>query len=171
MKVNLKKAVVFILFTAAATGLMAQDNLKSERVGDMEVRWQVDDGNLYFEVSAPTSGWIAVGFNPEKKMKDADVIIGCVKEGGEVVIEDHFGTSMVSHTLDTELGGENQINDPEGSEENGVTTLKFVIPLDSGDAYDTVMVPGNTYTMIVAFGADDNMKQRHSFRDHIEFEL
>ena len=46
--------------------------------------WKIDGDTLHAKVSAKTKGWVAVGFNPTKKMQDANYIIGFVK-GGDVL--------------------------------------------------------------------------------------
>jgi len=131
-------------------------------VDGIELQWRTDDEYLYVNVSAPTTGWVAVGFDPTNQMADANIIIGYVNDGGEVMIRDDFGTSSTSHASDESLGGTDNTTEHYGMEDAGTTMLHFKIPLDSGDMYDKVLVPGNNYNVILAYGSADNFTGFHT---------
>ncbi len=122
------------------------------------LEWMVDSTDMFhIAISAPTTGWVAVGFNPSTMKKDADLIIGYVK-GDSVFIQDNFGVSAVLHEPDTSLGGTDDVHAASGSEEDGVTRIAFSIPLDSGDKYDQKLARGESVKVILACapnGADD----------------
>jgi hypothetical protein len=115
---------------------------------------------IHVKLMYPTTGWIAIGFNPSKKMKDANIIIGSADKDG-FTIEDHFGTSQVSHRPDTDLGGKNDIIEGGCSEKDNVTTMWFSIPLESGDKNDTVLRAGATVQVIFAAGKKDGTGFKH----------
>lgn len=127
-------------------------------VSGFHLEWMVDSTDmLHIALSAPTTGWVAVGFNPSTMKKDANLLIGYVK-GDSVFIQDNFGTSAVLHEPDTSLGGTDDIRDVSGSEEDGVTRIAFSIPLDSGDKHDRKLARGELVKVILACapnGADD----------------
>jgi len=133
-------------------------------------QWMTDDEYLYGMVSAPTSGWVAVGFDPTNQMADANIIIGYV-DGGMVSIRDDFGTSSTSHASDTSLGGTDNIMDPGGMEENGDTMISFKIPLNSTDMYDQELIPGENYTIILAYGSADNFTSYHTLATFTDIDL
>lgn len=137
-----------------------------------ELRWRVLGENLEVSVSYATTGWVAVGFDPTRMMRDANIIIGYVADG-EAVITDQYGNSTITHRPDTDLGGSDDLTSASGTEEDGVTTLSFVMPLDSGDEYDRALEPGETYTVILAHGADgvDDMETYHEGRASMEITL
>ncbi len=124
--------------------------------------WRNDAEYLYMAMEGATSGWIAIGIEPSQGMKDADYILGYVKDG-EALIWDAFGTAPTgaNHPPDEELGGTNDIIAFAGVEENGITRFEFQIPLNSGDVYDKVLVPGGTYNIIVAMGRSDDFNAYH----------
>jgi hypothetical protein len=124
------------------------------------LQWKVDGENLQVRLAAVTGGWIAVGFHPTRRMEDSNIIIGYVKDG-QVFMSDHYGTGQTTHTADEELGGTNDITEPQGGEENGGTWLSFTIPLDSGDRYDRVLRPGNSYRVNLAAGQEDDFGTYH----------
>ena len=123
--------------------------------------WKVEGDTLHGKVSAKTKGWVAVGFNPSKKMKDANYIIGYVKDG-EAKVADHFGNKATGHSSDEKLGGTSDVTLVGGSEDGGVTTIEFTIPVDSGDEYDSALSVDGDTVVLLAFGPDrDSLKPRH----------
>src|SRR6056297_1411305 len=84
------------------TPQQAGDGYKVITADELEFRWIVEDESLKVEVTAPTTGWVAVGFNPSRVMKDADFKFGFVK-AGNLSMSDHFGSGTFSHEADTEL--------------------------------------------------------------------
>lgn len=139
-------------------------------VGDITVECKLSADSLELTLSAPTNGWIAVGFEPSSVMKDANIIIGAV-EGGSVRVEDHFGVSTFGHEPDTNMGGTKDVEVLSGSESGGETSFSFTMPLDSGDDYDTPLSAGDKVKVILAYGKDDNFGKKHSYRASAELTL
>jgi hypothetical protein len=134
-------------------------------------QWMTDADYLYGMVTAPTTGWVSVGFDPTNQMADANILIGYVESNGTVNMRDDFGTTAFSHASDTSLGGTDNIMEQGGEETGGSTMLSFKIPLNSGDQYDRVLVPGNTYTIILAYGSSDNYTGIHSEATSTDIDL
>jgi hypothetical protein len=135
-------------------------------------KWRADSATLSCEVTAPTTGWVSVGFAPSKMMKDADIIIGYVS-GTEVTIEDHFGTGIIAHKSDTALGGADNLTGKKGIERNDTTTIGFTMPLNSGDRNDKALEKGREYKIILAYGprGKDNAKSKHGKRGSAKIRL
>ncbi len=134
-------------------------------VSGFVLRWEtLAGGDLAVELTGPTTGWVAVGFDPSMMMLDANIIIGYVS-GGSTYIRDDWGWQTTSHRADTLLGGSNDVTIDGGSESGGNTEIRFTIPLDSGDQYDKPLVPGNTYPILLARGPDgaDDFSTYHAF--------
>lgn len=143
----------------------AQDYAHSLDAGqDMKVFWTVDGDNIMVKLSAPTEGWVAIGFDPEEDMMGANIIIGAVKNG-KVRIEDHYGDRKRGHSPDDKLGGKNDVVNPEGMEEGGVTTISFTLPLAAGDKFDKTIDVSKDYRIMVAFGSGrDSFSAGHQYR-------
>ena len=167
----MKKIIILIIIVLVLCSPLYSGETKSVTVETVKINWQIDGDNLIMELTAPTEGWISIGFNPSSKMKDANIIIGCVDGSGSPIMEDHFGTSPISHKSDSDLGGTGNITIISGKEMNKTTTLKFSIPLNSGDSYDTILVPGKTTVIIIAYGTSDNFSKKHSKRYKAEIVL
>lgn len=120
----------------------------------------VKGANLEVTVRAPTSGWVAVGFNPSNKMKDADFLIGYVKDG-KAFARDDFGTGTGSHAEDAKIGGKDNLVSFSGVEKDGVTEVTFVVPRDSGDAKDSKLLAGE-HSVILAYSRGDSFAAGHA---------
>lgn len=166
---SISLALAFLLFWAPS--LWAKDYQHSLKIDKMQFSWNLNETTLDIKISAKTTGWVGIGFNPETSMLGANIILGYVKDG-KVSIEDHYGTQKRAHGPDGKEGGGVHITHPEGTEENGVTTLAFTIPLNSGDKYDPPVKADGTNTLIFAYGGSrDSLKTRHGYRSTWEVNL
>jgi DOMON domain len=165
----MKKNIVFILFAiisilVLAPGIGAMEYKHSLEAKDMNFRWTVDETEIHIEISAKTTGWVGIGFNPEKAMQGANIIIGAVKKG-KVKIQDHYGNRQRGHIADTKEGGTDHVKNAMGNEKDGITTLSFTIPLNAGDKFDTEIKADGTDIIMLAYGGGrDNFTGRHPFR-------
>jgi hypothetical protein len=128
--------------------------------GDTVFQWKLSGDTLEGIMAAPANGWVSVGFNPTEMMKDANYVIGYV-EDGTAAIRDDYGTRLTSHAADTAEGGTSDVTLVSGVEENGWTIIRFTIPLDSGDALDGAITPGETTVILLAYGGSDSFTGIH----------
>lgn len=143
--------------------LQAADYQHSLTVDRMTFAWSVTGENLVVKLSAPTTGWVAVGFNPTDMMKDANIIIGFVKDG-KVEISDDFGVQPTQHFPDSKRDGADNVTVIGGSESGNTTTLEFSLPLKNGDPNDCVIDPKADTKVMLAYGPDrDSTKLKHQF--------
>jgi hypothetical protein len=156
----------------APDGGTAPDIMKTVTSSSVTLSWLVRGDFLDVKLSAPTTGWVAVGWNPSNRMKDADIQVGFVS-GGDVKIRDDFGTSQTRHESDESLGGKSNVINISGSESGGTTQLAFTIPLSSGDRYDTTLSGGQNVKVILAYGAQgaDDFDSYHAGRGFVEIKL
>jgi hypothetical protein len=161
--------MLFLVFSSSAvraeddgaTGATSKVKITSSvAVKDFVFEYRIDGGNLVGKLTYPTTGWVAVGFKPTKKMQGANIIIGSA-DGKESTVADHFGTGPVSHKPDDQIGGSNNLIEASCSESDGVTTMWFTIPLDSGDEKDVKLVKGETIKVIFAAGKKDGFGLKH----------
>lgn len=152
--------VVFLFVSAVGAAEYSHKITKKA----MDFEWTVNGENLDVRISAKTEGWVAIGFNPSHDMRDANIIMGYVKDG-KVKVSDEFGTSDTSHDSDVKLGGTENVSNISGKEENGTTTIAFTIPLSSGDQKDNPIVVNGETVVIMAHGAGrDSFNTRHEAR-------
>lgn len=162
MRGKITSLVISLMFLLGMTGnvIAAEYDHKAE-VRGMEFSWKVADGNLHIKLMGRTKGWVGIGFNPSKGMQDANFILGYVDKG-KVEISDEFGDTPINHKSDEEMGGTSDVTVVGGEEKGRATTLEFVIPLDSGDKYDSVLDPQGETTVLLAFGGNrDSLRSKH----------
>ncbi len=121
---------------------------------DMHVYWQVQDESLYVRLSGPTTGWVSIGFEslPGQVMQGVNYILGYVTNDSVLHVQDNYGDGPVTHVSDVSLGGVDNIQPVKGIETNGRTQIIFKIPLNSGDIFDRILEPGNSYSVQLAYG-------------------
>lgn len=167
----LRCVLVSAIISLSANFSIAADYDHETKVEDMTFAWKVDGANLHVKLSADTTGWIGIGFNPEEEMKGANYILGYVK-GGKVKLTDDYGDSARGHKEDEKLGGTTDVTAVGGEEKGDTTTIEFTIPLDSGDKYDSVLTPdGDTVVLLAYGGKRDSFKSKHKFRKSLKVNL
>jgi len=135
----------------------------SNNYGEYTIHWRSDEQYIYIGIKAKTSGWVAIGFEPSSRMKDADMVFGFV-QGGKTIISDQFSTGTYGpHAPDTELGGTDDILEFGGKEEGGFTIIEFKRALDTSDQYAKALAEGAT-KIIWAYGSDDEITTKHAVR-------
>lgn len=133
-------------------------------VDDMQFNWRIAGETINIKLSADTTGWVGIGFNPSEEMKDANFIIGYVKKG-KVKITDHFGTSKRQHEKDTKIGGNRDLTNISGQEADGVTEIAFTIPLNSQDSKDKALSIDRDTKVLLAYGTGrDSFRSKHKFK-------
>jgi len=138
---------------------------------NMVFEWKLEKEMITIRISAKTTGWVGIGFNPTVEMKDANFIIGYVKEG-KVKVTDHFGITNRQHQNDTKIGGKKNITNITGSEKNKVTEIGFTLPLNSGDPKDQVLYPDKETVVLLAHGSGrDSFRAKHQFRTSLKVNL
>lgn len=169
----MKKLITFLVFTLLIISSAYSQNWQEVTVSGITLRWATTSATeLSVELSAATTGWVSVGFDPVMGMQGANIIIGYYASGS-AEIRDDFGVAPTGHDADTNLGGTSDLTVDGGSESSGVTEIQFTIPLDSGDQYDKALVPGNSYLVMLAHGSNgaDNFTSPHATRDTTTIEI
>lgn len=138
--------------------------------GDYEINWAGDATYICIGLKAKTTGWVALGIQPASTMKDADIVLGFVKDGKTTVFDQFSTGSYGPHSLDTELGGNNDILEFGGKEVGGYITIEFKRALDTGDKYDHPLLKG-VNQIIWSYGSDDQSTIKHVNRGYGELDL
>ncbi len=158
----------FLLLVAAipllSGSLFASDYAHKLELNDMTVFWTLDGDQVHMELSAKTTGWVSIGIDPEDAMGGGDILIGAVKNN-KVRIGDHFADRKRGHSPDEKLGGSNQVMDPAGKEENGVTTISFTRLVTASEEWDKPILTSGKTRVMFAFGTGrDSFVAGHHYR-------
>ena len=154
-----------------ADGVISADEYaQTKTYGDFSISWSNDSDYIYIGMKTKTAGWVAVGFGPETFMKNADIIMGSVKDGA-LTIADTFSTGEFGpHPPDTQLGGTDDILASAGKTANGYTVVEFKRKLDTGGKFDKPLVKGIN-RIIWAYANEPVLTIKHSSRGPGEIEL
>lgn len=155
----MRKIFIFIFCILVSVAIYSQNVWTEVKNEKFIFKYRHTDNTIDIIVSANTTGWVSVGFNPSIKMKDANYIIGYVKDN-LLYIEDHFGVSPISHSSDISLGGTNDIINPKGNEKDGWTEMSFTISRKPKDKFDNEIKKGKNL-IILAFGLRDDFTSKH----------
>ena len=164
-------SIMALMFFSIPLSLSAMEYQHKLEVKDMQFSWTIEGDQIHVRLSAKTTGWVGIGFDPEKAMLGANIIIGAVKKG-RFKIEDHYADRKRGHSNDEKLGGTNNILNPSGTEQDGVTTISFSLLLNTGGKYDKPINPKGTTRIMLAYGSGkDSFKNHHPYRTIYEINL
>ncbi|MFH2131759.1 MAG: DOMON domain-containing protein [bacterium] len=163
--------ILFIFLCIIPASAMSMDYDHEIKLEKMTFSWKIQEQLLYVKLTAATTGWVGIGFNPSTKMQDANFVLGYVKNG-TVIMTDAYGVRPKEHIDDTAMNGQNNVVSVSGSEQGEFTTIEFSLPLDSGDAADRKINREGVNTVLLAFGkGQDNFQSRHRFRTSLQVDL
>lgn len=140
------------------------------RLGRMECYYEIQQDRLHFHLTAPTEGWLAVGFNDENNIVGADLLMFSIK-GDSVQFEDQFVLAAGKHPEDKACGGESNIIVESAKEASGRTSVAFSIPLNSGDKLDFIHRVGQDFWLILAYSVSDDFDHHSIMRKHAKIRL
>jgi hypothetical protein len=138
---------------------------KHIEVNGMTVEWTHRKDRVFFTVSAPTEGWIVLGFNEKDDISGTNLLFGRVK-AGKVEVADHFVVAAGNHQPTEKVGGTAVFQDVSGTEKAGKTTLSFSMPVQAADPFHFDLKEGTTRWFICAFSAEDDFYHHSRMREH-----
>lgn len=151
--------------TGSVDGVIVSGEYAHETtVAGIEIHWANDAQQLRIGLVSPGTGYVSIGFDPDRRMEGANFILASMHEG-ELTIRDDYGTESLAHAEDTSRGGTDDIIAAAGNEWPDQTVIEFIIPLDSGDPMDKPLLPGHEYTVLAAYHSLlDSFSTRHTRR-------
>ena len=132
----------------------------------VSVYWEQDGQNILVGLVSKGTGWVSIGFGPKNTgMDGSNILIGFVDDSsGVLTLSDELGVGY-EHYSDESRGGKDNIVKKAGTQDKGITTIEFVVPLNSGDVNDQVLQIGETYGFFLGYHKTaDDFKTYHS--DH-----
>jgi len=151
------------------TGKDAMKQRKTVTSAGVTFEWSIEGAHLRGRMSAATTGWVTVGFNARSTLDGSKLVMGYVHDG-KVVCEEHIADPP-DHRPKTERGGHNALSEVGGTEVKGVTTIDFILELDSKDPVDVVLVPGQHYYLTLAWSHEDDFYHHSAQRNAVDIVL
>ena len=133
---------------------------KMQSFGELEVYSRIDGNKARLALRAKTNGYVAIGFDPTDKMKDADIILGFVKDGKAVVFDMYSIGPTGPHPADDQQGGKNDVTVFGGANKDGMTVIEFERMLLTGDPKDKEIKIGDN-KIIWSVGDESSPTTKH----------
>ncbi|MFP4373377.1 MAG: DOMON domain-containing protein [Spirochaetaceae bacterium] len=146
-------------------------DISSLSAGDMQLSWRFGEELVYFELGAPTNGWLGIAFGPAPglgagALGGANVVVGYVSDG-EVVVRDDYGCESYAHCADSSIGGTDDLTEVSGEEVPGWTEIRFAMPREAVDPFDVGMEPGSEMEIVLGHGVLDRLEDNRFARYRI----
>lgn len=166
----MKTILITLLIANVSTLLMAQGKLHTIKKNGMEVQWHNEKDKILFKMTAPTTGWVTIGFNESNTITGAYLLMGRVRQNDAEVVE-HFtigpGNYVPIKTLDDKI----LISEVSGFVANTVTTISFSVAVSSTCTYQKDLAAGTTYWMTLAYSSEDDFQHHSIMRTSVRIKL
>lgn len=162
------RLTVFVLAIIFSPILLKTQTMQEKNisVGGMSVRWHLESGAIYFHVSAPTNGWVAVGFNVLDDIVHTNLIMAAVDKG-KLHIEDQYVVRAGEHVPVAALGGVSAVSKASGREVGGHTEVSFCLPQHTKDHFHYNLTEASKIYLICAYSAEDDFAHHSLMRHHV----
>ncbi len=158
--------VFFILaiLSHLGLGLKAQMDVS---LGGMSWSCSKEGEYLVMELRAPTTGWVAVGFNGENNILHSDLLMFHIVNG-KVETQDMYVKGIGDSRLDVSLGGSKDLEVMSAEEKGDETYIRFRRWWAGQDRYDYRLIHGEAFWLILAYSTHDDFSHHSSMRKHKE---
>ncbi len=167
---TIKKLIAMICMMTSLQCDAQQINCKSIKKNDLSVSWYYNEDRIFFEMSAPTNGWLAIGFNSKESIEGTYLIMGNVIKDKANVVE-HYTISPGNYKPLTDLNMTVQIKDIQGIEKDNTTKLKFSLPIESFSKYQRPLSKDTAYVLWLAYSQEDDFQHHSMMRTFVNITL
>ncbi|MEM9397937.1 MAG: DOMON domain-containing protein [Pseudomonadota bacterium] len=161
------RIILIILFTIAANASTSSVALE---VADIQVDWKHRNGDIEFTIVAPTSGWVALGFNDVNSIVGAELIMANVKDG-EAHAKHFYVVGPGNPKPVKSLGRESIVLDVEGEIANGTISMKLLLEDEIAGRAPLTLKSGENVFLIVAYSVSPDFDHHSRIREHISVKL
>lgn len=137
-------------------------------IGGMNFRYEIIHDSIYGFLSAPTRGWIMIGFNSKNSVEGADFKFFRMVNG-TVEVSDRKNIGNRTYPSDVTLGGKNNVRVLKGAETVNRTSIYFVFPFQTKDVNDFQHRLNESFWLILAYSQDDDFLHHSRMRKHLPF--
>ncbi len=139
-------------------------------INGMTVNWVIKDQHIEFQLSAPTTGWLAIGFNETDALPGTYLVMARVRQRVAQVVE-HKTLTPGDYQPITALGGQASVVVLSGKEQGNITSVQFRIPQQVADGFHKQLLPGSKWRLLVAYSREDDFKHHSMMRTNIAITL
>lgn len=128
-----------------------------------------EDGRLYSRFSAPTTGWVAIGFNNEERLEGTRFVIGA-RVGSSFHAEEHIAV-VPGHPKVQDLGFAPAVKDVVGYVSESSTIMRFSLPHLLADSDNPTLLSGTRSYLMLAWSHHTDFEHHSAWRRHFLMEL
>ncbi len=170
MSLLFQKALLLTLLFTARCAAQPAHNMNEISQNGMTVAWKIEGGLLRLTMTAPTAGWVAIGFNTDDELAGTDLVMGCVV-GGQATLSDRYIIAPGQHRSIADLGGTPAAQLVAGSETSAATAIEFSLPMKAADRWHHDLAAGKKYHLLMAFSREDDFAHHSMMRTSVEISL
>lgn len=165
-----RRSLLSLPLLGAMMGMAAADDDRHHFVlGAMRFDWRHNSGRLFGRVSAPGTGWLAVGFNDRSGLAGTRFVIGVVGATG-VRAEWHLADPPDHRPI--EPGADQPVlRDLGGRIEAGRSVLEFSLPQRGVGAHAIDLPAGRSTHLMLAWSHDAGFAHHSAWRGHADVTL
>jgi len=138
-----------------------QNKIEEENV---RYEWGHSEERMHSRLQAPTEGWIAVGFNSQRKLKGTRFVIA-ETSSFPVRVEEHIAL-VPDHQKVQDLDLLKTVDDVSGSYENGTSKLCFSLPHLFSDQPGLILTPNTQIYIMLAWSLAGEFNHHSAWRRH-----
>ena len=142
---------------------------KIEKNG-MLVSWEEKGEWLEIEMSAPTQGWLAIGFNEEDGLSGTHLVMAAIR-GNEPELSDRYILGAGDHRALSDLGVRERLQLISGEENASGSRVSFRIPKHSTNEYHKNLLPGTSFYLLMAYSREDDFKHHSVMRTSVQITI
>lgn len=166
----------FLVLSSLALGASHLGSQPAQAGAEKEVdldgvsfRWQHQDNLLIGKLSAPTNGWIAVGFSNGPGIADTYFIMASVAEDPQR-FEERYAI-VPDHLRISELGWPEKAALTSGESSGGSSTVTFTMPSQGPVGSGISLEAGNKVYLMLAWSRDADFAHHSAWRRHLPVSL
>ena len=139
----------------ATITMLFMANPKILEVEEFTLQWELNDDYVRFTLTAPTDGWVAIGFTEDEEIVNSNLIMARMKDA-VAYAEDQYVVGFGKHPTVQSLGVEARIFDVSGKEHGTSTSMSFSISQERLDDYHFNLTEGTEINVWLAYSVSDD---------------
>lgn len=155
---------------APAAITMAAENARRVALGEMAFTWRHEADRLHGDLSAPGTGWLAVGFNDARRLEGTRFVIAAVADTPPRA-EVHIALPPDHRTVEELTGRPSGLGDLTGRVEDGRSALSFSLPHRTADRFARDLSPGRPIHLMLAWSHAPDFDHHSAWRGHVDVVL
>jgi len=166
---NRRKLIAGVGLAALPLRALGDDGRREIELDRTHLLFWHDDHRLNAQFSAPTDGWLAVGFNNARELDGTRFVIGAMRHD-TFHAEEHIAVTP-GHSTVQSLGYGAAVADVAGEVSATRSTMAFSLPHTFPDTPNPSLGPGTHTHLMLAWSHDADFGHHSAWRRHMDIIL